>query len=92
MFGGAYIWLNSSKSKKVQHQFHNFVGRLRANFRELIVKPLKLQMMVEFPEFKDDEIIMNQIDIDFNSNQIFCYLQCSISLCYFVSHLTHFLY
>jgi hypothetical protein len=52
-------------------KFHNFISRLRANFKELIVKPLKLQMLIEFPELKEDEIIMNQMDIVFYSNQIF---------------------
>jgi hypothetical protein len=52
-------------------KFHNFISRLRANFKELIVKPLKLQMLIEFPELKDDDIIMNQMDIVFYSNQIF---------------------
>jgi hypothetical protein len=42
-----------------------------ANFKEIIVKPLKLQMLVEFPELKDDEVFANQIDIDFVSNQLF---------------------
>jgi hypothetical protein len=28
-------------------------------------------MLVEFPELKDDEILLNQIDIDFISNQLF---------------------
>jgi hypothetical protein len=52
-------------------KFYNFINRLRANFKELIVKPLKLQMLIEFPELKEDEIVMNQIDINFNSNQVF---------------------
>jgi hypothetical protein len=37
----------------------------------MIVKPIKLQMCMEFPELKDDEIFLNQIDIVFNSNQLF---------------------
>jgi len=52
-------------------KFSNFINRLRANFKELIVKPIKLQMLIEFPELKDDEIFTNQIDITFNSNQLF---------------------
>lgn len=52
-------------------KFHNFIGRLRSNFKELIVKPIKLQMLVEFPELIEDDVIMNEMDIDFNSNQIF---------------------
>ena len=45
--------------------------RLRSNFKELLVKPLKLQMLVEFPELKDDERFMNEVDIQFLSNQLF---------------------
>jgi len=30
-----------------------------------------LQMMIEFPELKDDEIFVNQVDIVFYTNQIF---------------------
>jgi hypothetical protein len=45
--------------------------RLRSNFKELMVKPLKLQMLVEFPELKDDERFMNEVDIQFLSNQLF---------------------
>ena len=52
-------------------KFHNFIGRLRANYKEIIVKPLKLQMLVEFPELREDDVVMNEMDIDFNSNQIF---------------------
>ena len=52
-------------------KFHNFVRRLRANFRELIVKPIKIQLMIEFPELRADETLLNQIDVKFNSNQVF---------------------
>ena len=52
-------------------KFNNFINRLRANYKELIVKPLKLQMCMEFPELKDDEVFLNQCDINFNSNQLF---------------------
>jgi hypothetical protein len=45
--------------------------RLRTNFKELVVKPLKLQMLIEFPELKDDEVFINSVDIIFYTNQIF---------------------
>jgi hypothetical protein len=52
-------------------KFHNFINRLRANFKEIIVKPLRLQMLIEFPELKEDEFFTNGVDITFYSNQIF---------------------
>jgi hypothetical protein len=72
---GLIIKFISSKtlrdSLKLKVKFSNFINRIRSNFKELIVKPLKLQMCMEFPELKDDEIFLNQVDISFNSNQIF---------------------
>ena len=69
--GGGNVFTDAAEMTRDEAKFSNFINRLRANFKELIVKPLKLQMLVEFPELKDDEIILNQIDIDFVSNQLF---------------------
>ena len=69
--GGGNLINDSADMTRDEIKFYNFINRLRANFKELIVKPLKLQMLIEFPELKEDEIVMNQIDINFNSNQVF---------------------
>jgi len=67
--GGSIFTMDSADVSQEEQQFANFVGRQRANFKEIITKPLKLQMCMEFPELKDDEIFLNQIDIVFSSNQ-----------------------
>jgi len=69
--GGGNLFGDSSEMTRDEIKFHNFISRLRANFKELIVKPLKLQMLIEFPELKDDEVFTNQVDIQFYSNQLF---------------------
>lgn len=69
--GGGNLINDSADMTRDEIKFYSFISRLRANFKELIVKPLKLQMLIEFPELKDDEIFLNQIDISFNSNQVF---------------------
>lgn len=69
--GGGNIFSDAAEMTRDEIKFNNFINRLRANYKELIVKPLKLQMCMEFPELKDDEIFLNQVDIDFNSNQLF---------------------
>ena len=69
--GGGNLLTDASEMTRDEIKFYNFVNRLRSNFKELIVKPLKLQMLIEFPELKDDEVFMNQVDISFNSNQVF---------------------
>ena len=52
-----YSFDDAASMTRDEVKFNNFINRLRANFKELIVKPLKLQMLVEFPELKNDEII-----------------------------------
>ena len=69
--GGGTFVADQAGMTNDEVKFHNFIGRLRANYKEIIVKPLKLQMLVEFPELREDDVVMNEMDIDFNSNQIF---------------------
>lgn len=69
--GGGNIFTDAAEMTRDEAKFSNFTGRLRANFKELIVKPIKLQMLIEFPELIEDEVFTNQIDISFNSNQLF---------------------
>lgn len=69
--GGGNLYADASEMTRDEIKFHNFIGRLRANFKEMIVKPLRLQLLVEFPELINDEVINNKIDIEFYSNQIF---------------------
>ena len=69
--GGGNLVTDASEMTRDEIKFHNFIGRLRANFKELIVKPIKLQMLIEFPELTNDEIFLNQMDINFYSNQVF---------------------
>ena len=69
--GGGNLITDSAEMTRDEIKFHNFIMRLRTNFKELIVKPLKLQMLIEFPELKDDEVFINSVDIIFYTNQIF---------------------
>lgn len=69
--GGGNVFADAAEMTRDEAKFGNFVMRLRSNFKEIVVKPLKLQMLVEFPELKDDERFMNEVDIQFISNQLF---------------------
>jgi hypothetical protein len=69
--GGGTVFDDAASMTRDEVKFNNFISRLRANYKELIIKPLKLQMCIEFPELKDDEVFLNQIDIKFHSNQLF---------------------
>ena len=69
--GGGNLFGDASEMTRDEIKFHNFISRLRANFKEILVKPLKLQMLIEFPELRDDDVFNNQVDINFYTNQIF---------------------
>jgi hypothetical protein len=69
--GGGNLVTDAAEMTRDEIKFHNFIGRLRSNFKELIVKPLKMQMLIEFPELIEDERFLNQMDITFYSNQVF---------------------
>jgi hypothetical protein len=69
--GGGNLVTDAAEMTRDEIKFHNFISRLRANFKEIIVKPIKLQMLIEFPELKEDEFFINGVDIIFFSNQVF---------------------
>jgi hypothetical protein len=69
--GGGAIYEEISSMTRDEVVFGNFINRLRQIYKELIVKPIRLQMCMEFPELKDDEVFLNECDIVFNVNQIF---------------------
>ena len=69
--GGGNLITDAAEMTRDEIKFHNFISRLRANFKEIIVKPIRLQMLIEFPELKDDEVMLNQMDIQFYTNQVF---------------------
>lgn len=52
-------------------RFSKFINRLRSIFQEIITKPLYIQMMLDFPSLKDDEIFKSQIGIRFNKDNVF---------------------
>jgi hypothetical protein len=52
-------------------RFGRFINRLRSVFQEIIVKPIYLQMVLDFPELEDDEIFRSQIGVRFNKNNVF---------------------
>lgn len=69
--GGGNLVTDASEMTRDEIKFYNFINRIRANFKELIVKPIRIQMLLEFPELKNDDTFLNSIDITFNTNQVF---------------------
>ena len=52
-------------------RFAKFIIRLRSIFQEIMVKPLWIQMCLEFPELKNDSEFRSQIGVKFESDNTF---------------------
>jgi len=52
-------------------RYGKFVTRIRSIFQEIIIKPLWIQMALDFPELKEDALFRSQLGIKFESDNIF---------------------
>jgi hypothetical protein len=52
-------------------RFAKFITRLRSIFQEIIVKPLWIQMCLDFPDLKNDPEFRSQIGVKFESDNLF---------------------
>ena len=69
--GGGSFYDDTSAITMDEIRFKTFVGRLRTLFKEILVKPLKIQMILDFPELEQDRIFDSYIKLKFNSNDLF---------------------
>jgi hypothetical protein len=69
--GGSIYDADSSDITREEIEFKTFVKRLRTIFRELISKPLRIQMILDFPELENDHLFKSAIKIEYNSNELF---------------------
>ncbi len=69
--GGGNIYNDSSEITRDEIKFGNYIKRLRTIFKEIIVKPMKIQMIMDFPELKDDNLFHASMQVNFNTNELF---------------------
>ena len=69
--GGSYAYDSSAAITRDEVKFKNFINRIRTIFKEILVKPLKIQMILDFPELKDDLDFNNAIKLEFISDTMF---------------------
>jgi len=58
-------------SERDEVRFSKFVTRLRSIFQEIVIKPLWIQMCLDFPTLKNDPEFRSQIGIKFESDNVF---------------------
>src|SRR6266403_1310290 len=69
--GGGNVFSDQNDVSRDEVSFYNFVSRLRAIFKEILLKPWKIKMILDFPELKDDENFLNSINAEFNGVNLF---------------------
>ena len=69
--GGGNFYDDTASITMDEIRYKNFINRLRTLFKEILVKPLKIQMVLDFPELEDDRLFDSYIKIVFNSNDLF---------------------
>lgn len=67
--GGMYTDLNEMTRDEIT--FGLFIKRLRSSFKEIITKPIRLQMLIEFPELRNNIEFLNDIKVEFANNDLF---------------------
>ena len=63
--------MNAEGMTRDEIKFSRFITRIRSVFQEILVKPLWIQMCLDFPELKDDDAFKAQIGIKYHKYNIF---------------------
>lgn len=63
--GGGNIYSYGAEVSYDDYNFNKFVARLRAIYKEILLKPISSQLLLEFPELEDNEFFLNDLDITF---------------------------
>lgn len=69
--GGGQFQLGSDGTDREEIRFSKFINRLRSIFQEILVKPIYLQMILDFPELQDDEQFKSEVGVRFNKDNQF---------------------
>jgi len=63
--GGGNIYSIGQELTHDDYNFQQYVSRLKVIFKEIILKPIKLQFLNTYPEYENDNKLMNYIDVNF---------------------------
>lgn len=63
--GGGNVYAYGGDVSYDDYNFNKYIGRLRAIYKEILLKPIALQMSLEFPELMINEFFINDLDISY---------------------------
>jgi len=69
--GGGAFTMNTEGISREEIRYNKFIQRLRSAFKELITKPLYLQMCLDIKELKSDPRFSNAIGLNWYNDNVF---------------------
>jgi hypothetical protein len=69
--GAGQYTMNAEGIRREEIRYNKFVTRLRSAFKELLTKPLYLQMCLDFKDLKDDYRFKNAVGINWHDDNVF---------------------
>jgi hypothetical protein len=63
--------INAEGLTRDEIKFGRFINRLRSVFQEIIVKPLWIQMTLDYPDLMNDDSFKSQVGVKFNKYNVF---------------------
>lgn len=69
--GETWFGADATSVARTEIDFARFVNRLRNQFAQIILKPLKLQMALSIPELQDNREFLEAISLQFKSYNLF---------------------
>lgn len=69
--GETWFGTDASSVARIEINFARFVTRLRNQFAQIIIKPLQLQLALDFPELQDNKQILEAVSLKYQSYNLF---------------------
>ena len=69
--GETWFGTDATSVARIEIDFARFVNRLRNQFAQIMLKPLKIQLALDIPEMQDNKQILEAISLQFKSYNLF---------------------
>lgn len=69
--GDTWFGTDASSALRTEIDFGRFVNRIRNTFAQIMIKPLQLQLACDFPELQNNRQILEAIQLQFKSYNLF---------------------
>lgn len=63
--------IGAESAERDEIRYNKFINRIRSIYQEILLKPLWIQMTLDYPELDNDPIFRSQLGVKFNSDNQF---------------------